>query len=98
MPNYKELYLTMFRASEQAVNLLLAAQRECEEHYISAPQPELTVFPLPTESKQVMLNLEQYAALTDEVEAMPDDADKAADSTRYTEDKRFSRRNLPDEN
>lgn len=37
MPDYKEMYLKMFRTSEQAVNILVAAQQECEEHYISLP-------------------------------------------------------------
>jgi len=46
------MYLKMFRASEQAVNILIAAQRECEELYISSPEPELAVVPLPTESKK----------------------------------------------
>ena len=41
----------------------------------------------------VVLNLEQYAALTDEAEMKLDEADKAAaaDSVRYTEDEVFSR-------
>lgn len=52
MPNYKEMYLTMFRASEQAINILIAAQQECEEHYISSLQPELIVVLLPTENKK----------------------------------------------
>ena len=41
----------------------------------------------------VVLSLEQYAALTDEVELRLDEADKAAaaDSTRYTADEVFSR-------
>lgn len=52
MSDYKEMYLTMFRASEQAVNILIAAQQECEERYISSPEPELTVVPLPTENKK----------------------------------------------
>lgn len=39
----------------------------------------------------VVLSLEQYAALTDEIEIKLDEADKAAaaDSTRYTEDEVF---------
>ena len=41
MPDYKEMYLKLFRASEEAVNLLIAAQRECEELYMNAPDPEL---------------------------------------------------------
>lgn len=52
MPNYKELYLKMFKASEQAVNTLITAQRECEELYISSPEPEFQVIPLPAENKK----------------------------------------------
>ena len=41
----------------------------------------------------VVLSLEQYAALTDEVELRLDEADRAAaaDSVRYTEEKVFGR-------
>lgn len=46
MPDYKEMYLTLFRASEEAINLLIAAQRTCEELYISQGEPKLTVLPL----------------------------------------------------
>ena len=42
MPNYKEMYLKMMRASEQAINILIKAQQECEELYISEPEAELT--------------------------------------------------------
>lgn len=45
MPDYKEMYLTMFRASEKAINILIEAQRQCEELYISAKEPELSIFP-----------------------------------------------------
>ena len=38
MPDYKELYLKLFRASEQAINILIAAQRDCEELVLSAPE------------------------------------------------------------
>lgn len=31
--DYKEMYLKMVRASEEAMNILIAAQRECEEMY-----------------------------------------------------------------
>ena len=51
MPNYKEMYLKMLRASEQAVNILITAQQECEELYISSPQPELQEIP-PSENKK----------------------------------------------
>jgi len=40
MPNYKEMYLKMFRASEAAINTLSMAQRACEESYINRPEPE----------------------------------------------------------
>ena len=47
MPNYKEMYLKMMRASEKAIREmeaamagLIAAQRECEEMYISQPEAE----------------------------------------------------------
>ena len=46
MPDYKEMYLKLFRASEEAVNVIIAAQRECEEMYVSAPEPELKVITL----------------------------------------------------
>lgn len=34
--DYKELYLKLFRATEAAIRLLVEAQRECEEAYLSA--------------------------------------------------------------
>lgn len=40
MPDYKQMYLTLFNATEQAVNLLIRAQQECEELYVSSPEPE----------------------------------------------------------
>lgn len=40
MPDYKEMYLTLFRASEKAANLLIAAQQTCEEMYLSAPETQ----------------------------------------------------------
>jgi len=43
MPDYKAMYLKLFHASEEAVNLLISAQRECEEMYISEPETELKV-------------------------------------------------------
>lgn len=41
MPDYKEMYLTMVRETEKAVNILTEAQRRCEEAYISSPDPEI---------------------------------------------------------
>ncbi len=43
MPDYKQMYLTMFKASEEAVNLLIKAQQECEELYMASPETEITV-------------------------------------------------------
>ncbi len=45
MPDYKAMYLKMFHASEEAVNLLISAQQACEELYLSAPEedPQLKV-------------------------------------------------------
>ena len=34
MPDYKELYLKLFRASEDAINILIEAQRVCEAMYL----------------------------------------------------------------
>jgi len=46
MADYKEMYLTMARETEKAVRLmeeslqfLIAAQQNCEEMYINAPEP-----------------------------------------------------------
>jgi hypothetical protein len=43
MPEYKEMYLKLFQSSERAINTLIQAQRECEELYISQPEPDLKV-------------------------------------------------------
>lgn len=53
MPDYKEMYLRIFRASEQAISILIEAQRECEELYISSPEPELQIIELPENEKGV---------------------------------------------
>ncbi|MDN0033987.1 hypothetical protein QVN85_13915 [Oscillibacter valericigenes] len=52
MPDYKEMYLKLFRTSEDTVNLLIDAQRECEEMYLSSPEPELKIIPLSTENTE----------------------------------------------
>ena len=62
MLNYKELYYKMVNASGDAINLmedavkiLIAAQRECEEQVISEgdnpPGGNLTVLPRPEDQK-----------------------------------------------
>ena len=45
MPDYKELYIKMMRASEQAIWILIKAQQKCEELYVSEPGAKLTVIP-----------------------------------------------------
>lgn len=45
MPDYKKMYLRMFRASEEAINLLIQAQRECEELFLEDTGPKLTLLP-----------------------------------------------------
>ena len=55
MADWKEMYLTMFRATEKAMRILEAAQLKCEEMYMrdgdgddeTPPEPsELQPFPL----------------------------------------------------
>lgn len=41
MADYKEMYLTLFRAIEEAVNFLIAAQRKCEELYMTSEEPKI---------------------------------------------------------
>lgn len=52
MPDYKKMYLTLFRATEQAINTLIEAQRACEELYISEPETELRVLSLPKRTEE----------------------------------------------
>ena len=40
MPDYKEMYLTLFRATEKAINILIEAQNKCEDMYIEAEDDE----------------------------------------------------------
>ena len=49
MPDYKEMYLTMFRSSEQArkhleaaEQIIIKAQQQCEELYMEEDAPILT--------------------------------------------------------
>ena len=40
MPDYKQMYLTLFNAVEKAITELIAAQRACEELYIITSEEE----------------------------------------------------------
>lgn len=52
MADYKKMYLKMFQASEQAVNILIEAQQVCEQLYISSPELELIEVSLTAENKK----------------------------------------------
>ena len=39
--DWKAMYMSMMRASEAAMNLLIEAQRECEELYLAGTEPVL---------------------------------------------------------
>ena len=45
-PDYKELYLKLFRATEETINRLIEVQQQCEEFYLAAGDHE-TDSPLP---------------------------------------------------
>ena len=52
MPDYKEMYLTLFRATEQAINQLIAAQQACEELYLQDEPPVLSILPKQKQSPE----------------------------------------------
>ena len=60
MPDYKKMYLTLFHASEAAINLLVRAQRECEELYLSSPEAEIKL--LEPEARSAALEERKKAA------------------------------------
>ena len=39
MADYKKMYVTMVDAAEKAMELLIEAQRQCEELYIKTEEP-----------------------------------------------------------
>ena len=47
MPDYKEAYLTLFRAMTKATKILQDAQSDTEELCIAEEPPALTVLPFP---------------------------------------------------
>ena len=52
MPDYREMYYKLFRASEQAVDVLLRAQRTCEELYLNAPEAPIVELPRPNDENE----------------------------------------------
>ncbi len=45
MTDYKEMYFKLFRATTQAIGILVKAQQDCKELYISEPSLKLTALP-----------------------------------------------------
>lgn len=45
MADYKEMYLALFRATEDAVNILIDAQRKCEGSYMTSEGPKIVLLP-----------------------------------------------------
>ena len=39
MANYKQMYMALLAATENAMEILIAAQRQCEEIYIETEDP-----------------------------------------------------------
>lgn len=52
MPDYKKLYLKLFAASENAIETLIAAQRECEELILQEEASPFRVIELPEQGKE----------------------------------------------
>ena len=45
MPNYQKMYLRLFNAVTDSIEILTKAQQDCEEFYISDDEPNLIVLP-----------------------------------------------------
>lgn len=52
MPDYKEMYFTLYCATEKAINTLIIAQQECEEMYCNNPKPNIQIVPEPNKNKK----------------------------------------------
>lgn len=44
--DYKEMYLTMVRETEKAINILIQAQQKCEELYLNTEKPDIKLLGL----------------------------------------------------
>lgn len=40
MPDFEEMYYTLMRASEEALRIMIEAQKECEEMHIAQEESE----------------------------------------------------------
>lgn len=52
MPDYKEMYIKMFRASEKALDIIISAQRDCEKLYTANSSPDLKSVSFSAENHQ----------------------------------------------
>ncbi|MBQ1264549.1 MAG: hypothetical protein IIY04_03940 [Oscillospiraceae bacterium] len=50
MSDYKRMYLRLFHAVTDSIEILTKAQQDCEELYISEEEPNLIVLPSEEES------------------------------------------------
>ena len=51
MPDYQQMYLTMMRATEKALNTLIEAQQKCEELYLAGEGTRIDLLPVEPESE-----------------------------------------------
>lgn len=52
MVDYKEMYAKIVRETEKAINILINVQRECEEMYIEAEEPEIKLLDFTKDSTE----------------------------------------------
>ena len=45
MADFEEMYYELFRTTEKAINILIEAQRKCEDMYINSSECEILTFP-----------------------------------------------------
>ena len=64
--NYMEMYLTMSRAVEEAIRILIQAQQECEEYYLDMPESESTPLYIIANPKQRLINAKKHRAQNSE--------------------------------
>ncbi len=43
MPDYKQMYFELFRATVQANHILQVAQQQAEQQYLACPEPPLVL-------------------------------------------------------
>lgn len=58
--NYMEMYLTMARAVEEAIRILIQAQQKCEEYYLDMPESEPVPLYIIANPKQRLKSARQH--------------------------------------